>query len=1464
MLIRQRLRSVVEGRQASQICWSCALLKSRHDSTARPPVQESSVTRKSRPTVRITKHVSGKIYQEDSDRFTRKLASDTGDAEGNDVGEHTKSHYEYILPQPRIFRIRKHISNKRQTREGVGEQTKSHSEYILPQPRIFRIRKFISNKRQTRESVKIQIRRYIAKLRTFRGIRLHSDSPPSESQRTISQILSSNKRDTREGSVFRWPDRRSDISLHIPRKTRIQKRGSQLSSRNDAYNPKFQIADQDASFQEAVSEADTAKGPFVRHYRAKNRLVRRAYGLRKHRNITESPGNALVIAGHPKQREHDSLARETFRFVKFTGKNERPVYIKEHPVETDFRKSKTDSHKSTDACQMPSKAPSQNETLQNQRQRICASYNQHDELDMLLDKLRNSPKRSPIPVTTVLPKSAPSYSIAPRQRKLRRNPMKANFRFGPRTYTTVAAGYWQQRLASTLAPQIADVSQDASPLLYSKDVQGSEYARPNIRERLQIWKSTGSNGSKPSSRTYAYPQSWSNKTINIISQSGGNDEPHIDVAPVDDLDAGWRLDAKFEGSVLDDVNPQLFIRQGDLVDLNVSGISILGIVIKQANGVATSYTERGTWHQFPPKYIKFSIPHLVSSHEASGLLPYLEAPKSDLEAADEPRSIPYVPRDVGSILIRRMAEFLRASDAVFREHADRLNRAYEILTQDEPEGHTLISLEDAALKIFQKKAVSDLTPPMLLIVHRTLSRSQNILQHNWLHRLNPIFKILPRATLAHLNIVGNWVREYQDDRANRMTESLLPDEGHSPESSANPLETFAAKALRIISFNRSNRPLSPIGTVGPSSTKVELNGSVSSPCSTLREHQESFDDNEQQIIGFLGAWSMSGQINRSSDLMSLGPMILRTIGMYRNMALNRVTGCTLLQEMGIVKPWERGALFESQLELPGHDPHHPATILRDQALKSLSGSPPPLQDSMLAFRKDLGDSRVYCVDSLDTVERDDGISLEAADGDDSLCWVHVHVANPSAFLSRDSPLARYAHYASATVYFPEYTYPMLEAEPSRQSFSLAKGRPCITFSAKISRKGDIIEQRITHNTLNDVRYLTLEQLTQAVDGNAHVVDADRISMLTVGTDILRFRSQKPPPKSPEDAGRLDESDIRTLRKLYTISKTLESRRIRDGAMLLNARAIAEDEVVPHVYISGDESRIATFHARHSRLLVGDPTISIERVSGAVSGARDMVAEYMLLAGQTCAMWCSERNIPIPYRGVFRNPNPSMSPESYRESVLGPAIESPGGVDEEKWLTYMSLLGTVYTSSSPLEHSIIGLPVYCKTTSPLRRYIDLFTHWQIEGAMRYEHANGRSLVGRVPAFYEDAAVLPFSCLEVEDAARKLFAREKQIQWYSRRAHKHWVTQALHRAFYFQEAPLPSVFETIVRKVVRNESRDSSWAYLPAWRLSARLQSSEASDQQGGFQVGDMWEATLKKVDPRQTLVVLDPVRLVSRR
>lgn len=100
-------------------------------------------------------------------------------------------------------------------------------------------------------------------------------------------------------------------------------------------------------------------------------------------------------------------------------------------------------------------------------------------------------------------------------------------------------------------------------------------------------------------------------------------------------------------------------------------------------------------------------------------------------------------------------------------------------------------------------------------------------------------------------------------------------------------------------------------------------------------------------------------------------------------------------------------------------------------------------------------------------------------------------------------------------------------------------------------------------------------------------------------------------------------------------------------------------------------------------------------------ARDLVAEAMLAAGEAVARFALAHNIPLPFT-TQEPPDP-------------PSGELPPGL--AGMFALRRMLKPSQESSIPRPHSGLGLEVYARATSPLRRYLDLVVHQQLRAFLR---------------------------------------------------------------------------------------------------------------------------------------------------
>lgn len=96
-------------------------------------------------------------------------------------------------------------------------------------------------------------------------------------------------------------------------------------------------------------------------------------------------------------------------------------------------------------------------------------------------------------------------------------------------------------------------------------------------------------------------------------------------------------------------------------------------------------------------------------------------------------------------------------------------------------------------------------------------------------------------------------------------------------------------------------------------------------------------------------------------------------------------------------------------------------------------------------------------------------------------------------------------------------------------------------------------------------------------------------------------------------------------------------------------------------------------------------------------SRDMVAEAMMMTGFHCARFARDKGIPIPY--VVQPAPEGDLPET--------SIDDPASMVQLRKFMKRSQTTTI---GGP--HSGMGLPVYTRATSPLRRYSDLLVQQQI--------------------------------------------------------------------------------------------------------------------------------------------------------
>lgn len=796
----------------------------------------------------------------------------------------------------------------------------------------------------------------------------------------------------------------------------------------------------------------------------------------------------------------------------------------------------------------------------------------------------------------------------------------------------------------------------------------------------------------------------------------------------------------------------------------------MAIFIREIGKESQFYTMTGRWMHRLSSSVDFFVPGFVQPHELDSLRPYL--PDGPVPNTVQDRLQGFkdtLPVTVGQPLLRKMLDFWDHADATYQTAAPKLDKAHSLVAHKT--AFSYATLDEIANKVIAdvipKGADGVFPPSVLYAVHRAILKDDIGFtpQPNQLLRSKTQYEINGIREVNALAKITAWVREQGD---------LTLGQSKGKSSLDTEMNKFVKKAQQVIDNSRKNRPFTPHGMIGPSS--ISLN-----PGEPFRAGQvtTTYDKNEMIFINFLESWACFRSFGPGSQLNGVGSAILRAMDRYEEVPLNNVTAWTCLQELGIIPPWETIASFELRLPSIGRQeavvPR--TTAVEDHHLLGASYT----KDRLDTIREAPGENVVFCVDSADALEIDDGISLETTNNPEEY-WVHIHTADPASVHEPSGLIAQFAHRLGETVYLPERHVPMLNSLYVRKRLSLAKGKKCLVFSAKMNLQGEILASKITASTIGTLRYITPDTLSK-IASNTGPAPQDTYTVglqKSLATSTRKLTEELPEPLQEQ------------LKVLYEIGKArtkqLESKGGISSGYPKHEAAVIFDGTPWTEPTDTDDKSLQYF---------GDPTIQI-RVDHMEPGVAaryyiNTVASFMIVAGEVAARWCNDRGIPVPYRITPRQPEKQDPSEFYRQTIL-PARDENGQAPVELQKQYFDLIGKVQPSSTPGPHVALGLDMFVKITSPLRRYGDLIAHWQIEAAMLEEAKTGTSLVGNTRDDF-----LPFSKARLDEILPSLVTREKVITAGHRRSARVWLCQFLLRAWKYGECELPYPLEFTVRSI-----------------------------------------------------------------
>ena len=294
-------------------------------------------------------------------------------------------------------------------------------------------------------------------------------------------------------------------------------------------------------------------------------------------------------------------------------------------------------------------------------------------------------------------------------------------------------------------------------------------------------------------------------------------------------------------------------------------------------------------------------------------------------------------------------------------------------------------------------------------------------------------------------------------------------------------------------------------------------------------------------------------------------------------------------------------------------------------------------------RVDLTHLDAWAIDDEGNQDPDDAISLESNSEKSDKIWVHV--ADVAALVAPNTQLDTDAQARGANLYIPEHTYTMLPRAITHElGLGLNETSPALSFSFTLSDDAKV----------------------------------ENVEIMPSWVKVTRKTYQ-------EVEDQIEESPFA---ELYAKAVQFQQKRVENGAIRLD---------LPEVKI-----RVKNAEADTEKNV---PEVSFTPLPGLRS--RDLVTEFMLMAGKAAATFSTENDIPFPY-----STQPPPEPDEQ-----GNPVPHPETLAENYAFRRRFKKSQLKSLAEP--HSGLGMEQYSQVTSPLRRYLDLVAHQQLRAFLKGE-------------------------------------------------------------------------------------------------------------------------------------------------
>ncbi|KAJ3373970.1 hypothetical protein HDU91_000026 [Kappamyces sp. JEL0680] len=451
-------------------------------------------------------------------------------------------------------------------------------------------------------------------------------------------------------------------------------------------------------------------------------------------------------------------------------------------------------------------------------------------------------------------------------------------------------------------------------------------------------------------------------------------------------------------------------------------------------------------------------------------------------------------------------------------------------------------------------------------------------------------------------------------------------------------------------------------------------------------------------------------------------------------------------------------------------PEPPASVELDEYLKNAAPSAEekttrfPSRDVLEKLRN-VVDETVFVIDDPKAHELDDGISLEeAADGD----WMHIHIADPTAYIPSSHPLAALAQVRSTSVYLPHVHFPMMSSVLSNRVLNLGTSVGALTFSAKFDTQGEICDYRVAPSLIAKPMMVSYTDIDTVLSWD-NVVGRKNTAQLPLWIQ-KHFAASAHISSAASFAAR----DVQTLQKLQEMAQRHMSVRVSRGGFTPDTLSYSVRVEEADVPLSPRNPTGSFQHPAFSipTTIKMDPFDAPQR-----SPAHILVSEAMIIAGRVAAKFLSERSLPAAFRGqetpmahtkqLYEDDSLAARAKELMDKARSEIDIGSGTISETAYRALIPYMGGATNSTRPADHWAMGIrgsgldfSGYVKVTSPLRRFLDMHAHYQIQAA----------LLGKRAPFDLEATE------RINAWAYKLQGMAKQLQ---QRSKRYWALEFLRR-------------------------------------------------------------------------------------